>query len=114
FRAKDYASVGVPMLPITAGGAVTRRQILAYTVILLPISWFPVAVGTSGWLYAAIATGLGIGFIAHAARLWQDGTQRSATKTFRFSIFYLFGIFGGLVADDMAVQMMPLLSGWLS
>ena len=114
FRAKDYASVGVPMLPVTAGGVVTRRHILAYTVVLLPVSWLPLAVGTSGWLYAAITTTLGIGFIAHAVRLWRDGTQRSATKTFRFSIFYLFGLFGGLVADDVTIQLMPLFSGLLS
>jgi len=113
FRAKDYASAGVPMLPVTAGGAVTRRHILAYAVILLPVSWAPAALGTSGWLYAAMATGLGIGFIAHAFRLWRDGTQRSATKTFRFSILYLFGIFGGLVADDIATRMMPAIVEWL-
>lgn len=114
FRAKDYAAAGVPMLPVTSGGAVTRRHILAYTVILLPISWLPAALGTSGWLYAGVATALGVGFIAHAVRLWQDGTQRSATKTFHFSILYLFGIFGALVVDDMAVRMMPAVQGWLS
>ena len=107
FRTKDYASARVPMLPVTAGSAVTRRHILAYTVVLLPISWLPLAVGTSGWLYAVIATGLGVGFIAHAVRLWQDGTQRSATKTFRFSILYLFGVFGALVIDDVAQRLLP-------
>ena len=35
----------------------------------------------------------------YAFRLWQDGTQRTATKTFRFSIIYLFGLFGALAAD---------------
>ncbi len=114
FRAKDYASAGVPMLPVTAGGAVTRRHILAYTLVLLPVSWVPLALGQSGWIYALIATGLGIGFIVHAIRLWRDGTQRSATKTFRFSILYLFGVFGGLVADDMATQLMPFIIGWIS
>ena len=114
FRAKDYASAGVPMLPVTAGSAVTRRHILAYTVVLLPISWLPTVLGTSGWLYTVIATGLGVGFITHAIRLWQNGTQRSATKTFRFSILYLFGIFAALVADDMIVRMMPTVLGWLS
>lgn len=113
FRTKDYAEAGVPMLPVTAGGAVTRRHILAYTLVLLPISLLPAALGTSGWLYATIALALGVGFVAHAIRLWQDGTQRSATKTFRFSILYLFGVFGALVADDVVTRTLPAIQGWL-
>jgi protoheme IX farnesyltransferase len=114
FRTKDYATAGVPMLPVTAGGAVTRRHILAYTLVLLPISLLPAALGASGWLYATIAIALGVGFVAHAVRLWQDGTQRSATKTFRFSILYLFGIFGALVADDVVTRTLPVIQGWLA
>lgn len=114
YRARDYEAAGVPMLPVTAGAAVTRRHILAYTVVLLPMTWLPAVLGTSGWLYALIATALGIGFIAHAVRLWQDGTQRSATRTFRFSILHLFGVFGALVADDMVARTMPMVLGWLT
>ncbi|NJO37596.1 MAG: protoheme IX farnesyltransferase, partial [Rhizobiales bacterium] len=79
FRTKDYAEAGVPMLPVTSGAAVTRRHVLAYALLLLPVSWLPLATGASGWLYAVAATALGIGFILHAFRLWMDGTQRSAT-----------------------------------
>ena len=101
FRAKDYENVGVPMLPVTAGPAATRLQILIYTVLLLPVSLLPVLVGSSGLFYGVIAGVLGSGFLLHALRLWQDGTQRSATKTFRFSILYLFGLFGALAADRL-------------
>jgi protoheme IX farnesyltransferase len=111
YRAQDYARAGVPMLPVTAGGAVTRRHILAYTLILLPISWLPLVVGSSDWLYGVAATVLGVGFIGHAVRLLRDGTQRSATRTFRFSILYLFGIFGALLVDDMAQRLLPALIG---
>ncbi|MGI9509804.1 MAG: heme o synthase [Geminicoccaceae bacterium] len=114
YRAKDYAEAGVPMLPVTAGAAVTRRHILAYALLLLPISWLPVFCGLSGWLYATLATGLGVVFALHAFRLWQTGTQRAATKTFRFSILYLFGVFAALVVDDMAHQLLPSLAGWAS
>lgn len=101
FRSKDYENVGVPMLPVTAGHAATRLQILVYTVILLPVSSLPVIVGSSGLLYAIIAAALGGGFLFHSLRLWRDGTQRSATRTFRFSIIYLFGLFGALAADHL-------------
>ncbi|MGH1480500.1 MAG: heme o synthase [Geminicoccales bacterium] len=109
FRSKDYANVGVPMLPVTAGEVVTRRHILAYTLILLPISWLPLAVGQSGWIYGGLATILGVGFLLHAFQLWRDGTYRSATKTFRFSIFYLFGVLSALVIDDLLIKLGPLI-----
>jgi protoheme IX farnesyltransferase len=111
FRTKDYADVGVPMLPVTAGAATTRRHILCYAALLLPASLLPVVIGSSGWLYALVAVGLGVGFLIHATRLWRDGTQRSATKTFRFSILYLFGLFSALAADRLLsslLQAMPV------
>ncbi len=111
FRSKDYADVGVPMLPVTAGAASTRLHILVYTIILLPISLLPVLVGPSGWLYAAVGSALGSGFLLHALRLWRDGTQRSATKTFRFSIIYLFGLFGALAADRFLSSLLPVAAG---
>lgn len=109
FRSKDYANVGVPMLPVIAGEVVTRRHILAYTLILLPISWLPLALGQSGWIYGGLATMLGVGFLLHAFQLWRDGTYRSATKTFRFSIFYLFGVLSALVIDDLLIKLGPLI-----
>jgi protoheme IX farnesyltransferase len=113
FRSKDYAAAGIPMLPVTAGAEVTRRHILAYTAALLPITWLPLLVSEAGWVYGVMATALGVGFLAHALRLWRDGTYRSATRTFRFSILYLFGVFGALVVDDLAQQAVPLVLGRL-
>lgn len=111
YRTKDYAEAGVPMLPVTSGAAATRRHILAYTLLLLPISLSPVALGMAGWLYAAVATGLSGAFIFYAVRLWLDGTQRSATKTFRFSIVYLFGLLGALTVDHTVAPFLPALWG---
>lgn len=113
FRSKDYANASVPMLPVTAGEEVTRRHILAYTLLLLPITWLPLILGPLGWVYGLIATALGGGFLFHAVRLWQDGTYRSATKTFRFSILYLFGVFGAMVLDNLVQQNLPLVLEWI-
>jgi protoheme IX farnesyltransferase len=111
FRSKDYADVGVPMLPVTAGPAATRLQILVYTIVLLPISLLPAVVGSSGLIYILFAVALGSGFLLHALRLWQDGTQRSATRTFRFSIVYLFGLFSALAVDRLLSPMLPAFAG---
>jgi protoheme IX farnesyltransferase len=111
FRQKDYADVGVPMLPVVAGAVTTRRHIFAYAAILLPVSLLPVMLGESGWFYGFVAVMLSTGFLFHALRLWLDATQRSATRTFRFSILYLFGLFGALAADRLLSSLAPGLFG---
>jgi protoheme IX farnesyltransferase len=96
---RDYAAAGVPMLPVVAGDETTRRHILAYTLILLPLSLLPIVYAGSGIVYGVLALGLGLGFAGHAFLLFRERTQRAATRTFRFSILYLFGLFGALVVD---------------
>jgi protoheme IX farnesyltransferase len=111
YRAQDYARAGVPMLPVVAGHESTRRHILAYTLVLLPVSLLPVALGFAGLVYGAIALGFGIGFVGFAARLWRDRSQRTATRTFRFSIVYLFAILAGLVLDRVLSLASPAIFG---
>ncbi len=99
FRASDYANAGIPMLPVVSGVKETKRQIIIYSLLLVPTTLLPVAIGMSGWLYGAIACVLGIYFLIHARRVWHDETNAAPRAMFFFSIFFLFLIFGGLVAD---------------
>jgi protoheme IX farnesyltransferase len=99
YRTKDYAGVGVPMLPVVAGAAVTRRQIVAYTAVLVATSLAPAALGLAGWLYAAAATGLGGWYAFHVVQLWRDPRESRAMRAFKVSIVYLFGILSALMAD---------------
>jgi protoheme IX farnesyltransferase len=99
-RSHDYARVGVPMLPVVAGQEKTRRHILAYTLALLPVSLLPWWLGLSSWMYALTALGLGGGFVRLAVRLWRDGDNRTALRTFRYSVVYLFGLFLALMLDE--------------
>jgi heme o synthase len=98
-RSHDYARVGVPMLPVVAGQEKTRGHILAYTLALLPVSLLPWWLGLSSWLYALAALGLGAGFVRLAYALWRDRSNRTALRTFRYSVVYLFGLFLALVLD---------------
>ncbi len=50
-RADEYSRAGVPMLPVVAGGAATTRQILIYSVLLVPTSMLPWVLGFAGTLY---------------------------------------------------------------
>lgn len=104
YRTGDYDKVGVPMLPVVAGRTVTRRHILAYTVVLLAVSLVPTIAGDMGLLYGAAAVMLGVGFLAWAWKLWRDDSDVTAMRTFRFSLLYLFLLFAAMVADRILLQ----------
>ncbi len=99
YRAGDYARAGVPMLPVVAGDAATRRQIFAYTLALAPVTLLPTAVGEAGWTYGLGAAALGALFLICAFRVLRDTGERAARRMFGFSILYLFALFALLIVD---------------
>jgi protoheme IX farnesyltransferase len=99
FRKGDYDRAGVPMMPVVAGERSTRAQILAYTCALVPVTFLPIAIGTSTWLYGLAAAVLGAEMLRHALRVFRDDGVSSARGMFFFSILYLFLIFAALLLD---------------
>ncbi len=102
YRCGDYAKAGVPMLPVVAGVRATKKQILAYSALLAPVTLTPVFLGLSGLLYAAAAVLLDAWLLVHALRVWRDDaeTQEGTAKPmFLFSIIYLFLIFVFMMLD---------------
>src|SRR5436305_11026115 len=69
-RAGEYARAGVPMLPVVAGRAETGRQILLYTVALVPVTFAPVLLGFAGLAYGLVAVVTGPAMVAPAGRVW--------------------------------------------
>src|SRR5512144_2521859 len=55
YRTEDYARAGIPMLPVVSGDASTRRQILLYTLILVPLGIAPWLLGYAGAIYGVTA-----------------------------------------------------------
>jgi heme o synthase len=98
-KSGDYARAGVPMLPVVAGARETKRQILIYVVLLLPIALAPTLLGIAGWIYGSAAIALGLMFLLAAIRVWFDESERSARQMFAFSILYLFALFALLIVD---------------
>ena len=89
------------MLPVVAGKGATTWQILVYSVLLIPVSLLPWALGFAGAIYAATAAICGAIFVALAFQLRRsrDTERRDASRLFVFSIFYLFLLFAALLAD---------------
>ena len=98
-RKEEYASVDVPMLPVTHGEAYTRLHILLYTLIMVAVSLLPFAIGMSGWLYLAGALALGAGFVYWAVVLLMNRNPRAPMATFKYSIIYLMALFVVLLID---------------
>ena len=66
YRSDDYRRAGVPMLPVVAGPRETKRQMLLYTLLLLPVALAPTLLGAVGWLYGGVALVLSLAFIGQA------------------------------------------------
>ncbi len=111
FREGDYAKAGVPMMPVVAGQRSTKRQMLVYTLLLLPIALLPALLGVAGWLYVAVAVALNVAFIGHAVAVLREPEaalpgqgagkrgHRAAKAMFGFSLVYLFAHFAALILD---------------
>jgi heme o synthase len=99
--AGEYARAGVPMLPVVAGRAETKRQILLYSVVLVPTSLLPWALGFAGPLYGVAAALLGATMIllSWQVRRSSDTDRRSARRLFMFSMLYLVVLFAVLLMN---------------
>ena len=101
YRREDYLRAHLPMLPVTHGEPETRRQILLYSLVLVPLTLAVGPIAGLGWLYLGAATVLGALFVAAAFRLWRDPSVPRAMHLFRFSILYLFCLFLVMTVDAL-------------
>ena len=101
YRREDYAHAGIPMLPVTHGEDETRRQILLYSCILVPVTLALAPLGVAGPLYWVPAALLGARFIVDAIALMRRPSTPRAVSLFRFSILYLFALFSLLTLDAL-------------
>lgn len=108
----DYAKVGIPMMPVVAGEKSTRRQILIYALLLLPVTLAPWWIGGTGWVYGVSALVLGVIFVALSIQVGlrnsvPDDTMKPEKRLFAYSVLYLFVLFGMLAGDRLAT-----VQGW--
>jgi len=95
----EYAKVNVPMLPVVRGEAMTRQQIVLYSLLLVALTQLPFCAGVFGGLYLAASLVLGLSFISLAVVLYRRKDRASALRLYLFSLAYLALLFGAMVLD---------------
>lgn len=97
---EDYAAAGVRMLPVVEpDGRITARQIVNYTLMLVPVSLLPAVVGLAGGLYLVGAVALGIGFLYFSVRAARERSKWQARRLLLASVLYLPALFTLMVID---------------
>jgi heme o synthase len=128
YTSEDYAKAGVPMMPVVAGAASTRRQILIYSLLFVPVALAPAFTGLGGAIYLGVAAAGGLVFLLLALRLARSHAgeaagdrkeglydvragAKDARNLFAFSILYLTLLFATLLAEHlMGLKPLALLS----
>jgi protoheme IX farnesyltransferase len=100
YSIEEYRRAGIPMMPVVAGAAETRRQILLYSMLLAPVGALPWLFGYAGLLYGLTAIAGGVLMIAFALKLFQSPAEQAAKQLFAFSILYLFVLFSVLLVEQ--------------
>lgn len=101
-KQKDYGRVGIPMAPNVWGERETLRQMMVYTLVLVPITLIPVAFGGLGLVYGVLAAALGAWLLADVVRVARavDRT-RPAWTLYRNSLLYLALLFAAMMFDGL-------------
>ncbi len=99
----DYAEAGVPMLPVTDGPAITRIQILRYSVMLVVISVLLAPAAELGLIYIGSALVLGGVFTWYAYTLWARPDRNDPIGLYKYSLLYLALLFVVMAVDTLVL-----------
>jgi protoheme IX farnesyltransferase len=105
----DYAAAGIPMMPVARGERSTRRQILAYSALLVPVAAAPWWLGYTAAFYGIAALALTLAFFALSVPValrttGESDTMKPEKRLFAYSIGYLFALFAALVLDRLLLD----------
>ena len=99
-KQRDYGNAGVPMAPLVWGERETMRNMLWFTLILIPLTLLPVAFGALGMPYFVMAAALGAWLLVGVVRVMRASDfQKPAWSVYKFSLLYLALLFAAMVVD---------------
>jgi len=99
YRKKEYASIGMPMLPVTHGDQFTKLHVVLYTIILCLVTTLPYITQMSGLIYLVSSILLNGVFMYYAIEIYRNYSDQLARDAFRYSILYLALLFVALLVD---------------
>jgi protoheme IX farnesyltransferase len=104
-KMEEYRAAGIPMLPVVSGSVVTKKQILFFTILLLPASYLLFATGAAGWTFLVAAIILDVIYIYLAVKGFQAKQEDIwAKQMFLYSLFYLTLILFMMMVDVLVRQ----------
>lgn len=84
---KEYKAAGVAMLPVVHGFEMTKRQVLVYSLCLLPLPFYLSSLGTT---FMVIATLLNVGWLVLSiSGFFTKDDLKWAHKIFLYSVNYI-------------------------
>jgi protoheme IX farnesyltransferase len=99
-KQQDYARAGVPMMPVVQGERWTKVQMLAYTLMLIPLTVMPSVFGALGLFYAGAALLLGGRLLWYCLKVLREaGVTPTAWRMYKFSLLYLALLFVAMGVD---------------
>ena len=105
-KQKDYNRAGVPMAPLVWGERETKRQMLWYTLILIPLTLLPCAFGALGSFYFVAAVLLGALFLVDVVRVMRAAVwTKPAWRLYKYSLLYLALLFAAMVVDRVGAAL---------
>lgn len=97
---EDYGVAGFPMLPVTdPDGSRTARQMILYSLALLPVSLAPTLLELTGLAYLIGAAVLGVLFLAFSFNFARSTSRAAARRVMQYSVLYLPLVLGVMVLD---------------
>src|SRR5580765_821130 len=97
---EDYGRAGIRMLPVVEpDGRITGQQIIAYSLMLVPVSLLPAVLGISGRIYLFAALVLSLLFLASSIRAALSKSNQHARQLLLASVLYLPLLFGVMVLN---------------
>jgi len=101
---EDYATAGVPMLPVVRGSKTVAVQIILYSWALVVSSFMLIPAGDMGWIYSGTALVTGVWFMWESYVLYGEGLKgepKNPMRLFHGSITYLTVLFIAVALDPL-------------
>ena len=99
FRGTEYQAAGIPMMPAVVGERGTRARMLAWALVLVPVSAVPWLLHVLGPAYAVTALAAGVWFVATIVRALHTPSAHADRRVFAVSLIYLGVLFLEMLAE---------------